>query len=175
MKTSQGFTLIELLVTISIIGLLSSIVLASLSTARNKAYDAKRLSDMVNIRTALEIYRSSNNAYPVTGVAWLSQCTGWGGIAANNVIPGLVPTYLPSMSADPQMNVSTNQNCYIYRSDTGVSYKFLDYNLTNTSVVTQSTFVDPARNYGLPRPPGCSSTEPTYAWAVWSDSVSMCW
>lgn len=63
MKKS-GFTLIELLVVIGIISLLSSIVLASLGTARAKARDARRLLDMHNIQTALELYRSKHGVYP---------------------------------------------------------------------------------------------------------------
>jgi len=55
-KTKKGFTLIELLVVVSIISLLSSIVLASLNTARAKARDARRKSDLNEIRTALEFY-----------------------------------------------------------------------------------------------------------------------
>jgi prepilin-type N-terminal cleavage/methylation domain-containing protein len=57
----MGFTLIELLVVISIIGLLSSIVLAAVVSAKNKAWDQRLISDMVSLRTAAELYRSSNN------------------------------------------------------------------------------------------------------------------
>jgi type II secretion system protein G len=179
MNTSRGFTLIELLVVISIIGLLSSVVLASLSAAKGKAYDAKRLLDMQSIQTALELYRSSNGAYPITASgSWASQCVGWGGLAANSVIPGLVPTYLPNMPADPQMVASSNQNCYLYVAiNGGANYKILDYNLTNTNVATQPNFIDPARNFGVPtRPPSCGAgyTEATFTWAIWSDNASMC-
>ena len=55
-----GFTLIELLVVIAIISLLSSIVLASLTTARNKAKDAAIKEDLVGVRTSAALYYSDN-------------------------------------------------------------------------------------------------------------------
>lgn len=63
-KSSKGFTLIELLVVIAIIGVLASIVLASLNTARRKGRDAKRVSDIKQIQTALELYFDSYGEYP---------------------------------------------------------------------------------------------------------------
>src|SRR3989344_5195221 len=57
----QGFTLIELLVVISIIGLLSSIVFASLQSVRDKADRAVVASSMNTIRTQAELYYYNNN------------------------------------------------------------------------------------------------------------------
>ena len=62
-QESKGFTLIELLVVGAIIGLLSSIVLASLNSARSKGRDARRLADIKQLQIALELYYSENNAY----------------------------------------------------------------------------------------------------------------
>ncbi|OGZ04849.1 MAG: hypothetical protein A2845_05145 [Candidatus Lloydbacteria bacterium RIFCSPHIGHO2_01_FULL_49_22] len=62
----RGFTLIELLVVIAIVGLLSSVILASLSTARQKARDAKRVAEMDSISKALELYYVEANSYPPT-------------------------------------------------------------------------------------------------------------
>ncbi|MCX6731429.1 MAG: prepilin-type N-terminal cleavage/methylation domain-containing protein, partial [Candidatus Parcubacteria bacterium] len=63
-ENKKGFTLIELLVVISIIGLLSSIVLASLNSARAKARDAKRMSDLHQLQLALELYYNQYGQYP---------------------------------------------------------------------------------------------------------------
>lgn len=176
-KTPRGFTLIELLVVIAIIGILASIVLANLTSARMKARDTQRLSDLRTIQKALELYAADHNGtYPVGG--WMGQCVAWGGVAS---IPGLVPTYIPRMPADPDMVAASNQNCYLYYSQTGAEYKLLDYNLvalTATRMAAYPPFVDPSRNIGTTwqNSSGCpSANEGTWAWALWSGSASMCW
>ncbi len=63
-KYKLGFTLIELMVVISIIGLLSSIVLASLKDARDKANVVKFSSEINQFKTALELYRADKGEYP---------------------------------------------------------------------------------------------------------------
>lgn len=60
----RGFTLIELLVVIAIIGVLSSVVLASLSSARGRANDAKIRSDLRQISTALSLYYDKYGTMP---------------------------------------------------------------------------------------------------------------
>lgn len=63
-KTRHGFTLIELLVVISIISILSTIVLSSLNRGRAKSRDAFRISQIVQVQRALELYYNANNSYP---------------------------------------------------------------------------------------------------------------
>ncbi len=59
----KGFTLIELMIVISIIGLLSSIVLASLATAKEKARVAQVQQETLQLQNALELYKASGS-YP---------------------------------------------------------------------------------------------------------------
>jgi prepilin-type N-terminal cleavage/methylation domain-containing protein len=81
---NKGFTLIELLVVIAIIGILSSVVLVSLGTARAKARDANRTSDLKSIQTALVLYADEyNNTYP-TSTSALSRSDKRFGL---NVLP----------------------------------------------------------------------------------------
>lgn len=61
----QGFTLVELLVVVAIVGLLSGMVVISVQTAKAKARDAQRVTDMNNIATALALYHNNFNSYPV--------------------------------------------------------------------------------------------------------------
>jgi len=76
----KGFTLIELLVVIAIIGLLSTLAVVALNDARIKSRDAKRLSDIKQIQSALELYYSDNNTYPV-----MSAATTLGGTATKTL------------------------------------------------------------------------------------------
>lgn len=63
-KKYSGFTLIELLVVIAIIGLLTTISVIAFSRMRSQARDARRLADVKQIATALEMYYNDNGAYP---------------------------------------------------------------------------------------------------------------
>ena len=70
---SRGFTLIELLVVIAIIGILASVVLASLNSARSKGSDAAIKSNLNNARAQAELFYDTNGNYT-------NVCTNAGGI-----------------------------------------------------------------------------------------------
>jgi len=96
----KGFTLIELLVVIAIIGLLSTLAVVALGSAREKARDSKRLSDLKQVQTALELYYTDNNSYPTDSGVTLGedsyQCLGSAGFGSSgscaNAYMGQVPT-----------------------------------------------------------------------------------
>lgn len=93
MRKQKGFTLIELLVVIAIIGILATIVMVSLNTARSKARDARRVSDVRQIQLALQMYYDSAGSYPAS-------------LAAT----GFVPTYISVTPLDPD-GTSAYQYC----------------------------------------------------------------
>lgn len=76
MNKQRGFTLIELLVVIAIISLLSSIVITSLNSARAKARDARRMSDIKEIHKAIELYRLDHDGLPPDGAEYTTSNFG---------------------------------------------------------------------------------------------------
>ena len=105
-KTQAGFTLIELLVVIAIIGLLASVVLVALNGARLKSRDAKRIADIRQLQTALDLYLSDNNQYPA------GTCESTAGGANSACWSTLITsTYLSKMPIDP-LNTATQYGYY---------------------------------------------------------------
>ena len=103
--SGRGFTLIELLVVIAIIGILASIVLASLDTARKKGRDARRIADIKQVQLALELYYDANNSsYPVGT---------WAALTA-----ALTPAYISALPTDPTGGATYT---YTYQSTDGAS------------------------------------------------------
>lgn len=74
-RRSGGFTLVELLVVIAIIGILATLVLLQLGTARAKARDTQRITYISQMRSALDQYLDDRNALPA-GATFTAVCTG---------------------------------------------------------------------------------------------------
>jgi prepilin-type N-terminal cleavage/methylation domain-containing protein len=114
----KGFTLIELLVVISIIGLITSVILAALSSARAKALDARRKSDLAQISKAIEFYYDKYNTYP-RSAGWCTNisnpASGWGASFQADI-----QEWLPKVPLDP-VYANTYQD-YFYRNIDGRSY-----------------------------------------------------
>ncbi|HEY0980040.1 MAG TPA: type II secretion system protein [Candidatus Paceibacterota bacterium] len=124
-KQQKGFTLIELLVVIAVIGILASVVLASLNSARAKARDAKKMADMKSVSTALELYYDKYGTYPLwQQTAWGIDCAGFrGSSAASN-------TFMKPLVDEGFLSVYPNDtrgNCFMqYREEkAGQGYRLI--------------------------------------------------
>jgi len=121
-KYNKGFTLIELLVVISIIGLLASIVLVSLNSARMKARDARRKSDIKQLEIALEMNYDRHGAYTQpenmcsdTSYGGFGRCGSAGGTGdwdANSDLRDLITDGFMSVLPKDPINNSTYNYTY---------------------------------------------------------------
>src|SRR3989344_2367042 len=101
-RRRQGFTLIELLIVITIIGILATLILASFGAAQAKARDARRKSDLAQLKRAMEIAKSD-----CQGSAYYPHLGGSGAGAFNSLIAYLSSPnlkYISSSLKDPVNN-----------------------------------------------------------------------
>jgi type II secretion system protein G len=148
----KGFTLIELLVVIAIIALLASIVVSSLQSARRKANDTRRLADVQQIRTALELWYDTNGSYPPYTE---NECGGTEGYttSGNNFLQQLVTAgLLPEYPVDP-----AGTNC---------NYQYAPLS-SNQGYVVYVKF------QSLPRTGACSVGDTASGWSCFG--VNMPW
>lgn len=76
-NNKKGFTLIELLVVVAIIGLLSSVVLASLNSARVKAKDAAIKAEMSEVANLMALNFNDYGSYcQIQPSEWIPSTTG---------------------------------------------------------------------------------------------------
>ena len=110
-RALKGFTLIELLVVIAIIGVLASIVLASLNSARQKSRDARRIADVKQLQLALELFYDAQTppSYPLSS----ATCSA---TVARGLEALSTGGYIPQVARDPSLPVATN--CYWYATNT---------------------------------------------------------
>lgn len=141
----KGFTLVELLIVIAIIGVLASIVLVSMGSARAKARDAVRSSDLRQITSGMEMYYGDNNAYPTL---------------AGTALPTSISTYMAKVPADPK-----NTGNYVYKwvdnTGTGNDQKFCIYATMETGCSTGQTRYF-ASSYKGTSEVACTTTAPTW-------------
>lgn len=149
MHSIRGFTLIELLVVIAIIGVLSSVVLASLNQARIKARDTSRISQLAEIRKALELYYLDYGYYPASNCGW--DCNGYRysyDSSWNTLASDLAP-YI-TLPRDPVNTGCTpwSANCFSYAyGNVGRSTYAPQYDLTAQLEDTNSPYRCAARGY----------------------------
>jgi type II secretion system protein G len=110
--TSRGFTLIELLVVVAIIGVLSSVVLASVNDSRAKARDSRRTADLNQIERALELYYLEFKQYPNYNANTAADTCGTNWCLLET---DLAP-YIAELPRDPTRGDTWR---YYYDSDTG--------------------------------------------------------
>lgn len=153
---SSGFTLIELLVVVAIIGLLSSVVLASLNSARAKARDAKKREDFNSIRSALLLYYDTYGSNPINR----NPCCGYPDISSNFLQELVTAKYLGSNPISP--------------TSPSVPYYYYDYGPNNNIGMILVTALEaaPVSTTGLPG--SCRPWTPGANWCDQSNNTYYC-
>ncbi|MEI7451711.1 MAG: FISUMP domain-containing protein [Candidatus Falkowbacteria bacterium] len=114
-KFKKAFTLIELLVVIAIIGLLATIAIVALNNARSKARDARRVADVKQIQTALDLYYNDAGHYPLNNIFASGTIFTTSTVTGTTTYMQIVP-HAPTPT-DGSCNVAANTYSYAVDSE----------------------------------------------------------
>lgn len=115
---SRGFTLIELLISMAILGILATLGFGNFQSARLKALDAKRKSDLSTIAKSLEAYVNDHRQYPSSNGNGEILCQGAAACSWGSQFSDGTTLYAATLPTDPGSNayryVSTNTSFTLY-------------------------------------------------------------
>lgn len=155
---SRGFSLIELLVVIAIIAVLSGIILASLSAARSRGRDGRRVSDIKQIQLALSLYYDAYRQFPAD--IYGTQLTGGG--------------FIPSMPRDP---ATGGEYAYVaLQGPSSVSTRCLSYHLgalLESQVTAAAAPLGNDQDASPGSPYGPSVNGPVCSGSIWEGSAQI--
>ncbi len=118
----KGFTLIELLVVVAIIGILASVVLSSLNTARDKGSDAAIKANLANIRVQAELVYDDNDPNSYSGLCTNNTVANQTAAAASALGGEVVNTLGTAGTATTVVcHVATNSSGWAVSSGTKVT------------------------------------------------------
>lgn len=133
MRKQDGFTLVELLIVIAIIAILASVMAPTMQDFMARARNAGRMANLDTLHVAIFAFQRDNGSYPSAAWAWRGEA-GYGSYPhcdANGYVPGLCPTYIARLPADPMAGrfnpaVGWVNNGFLYLSN-GVDFKLLSH------------------------------------------------
>lgn len=163
----------------------------------------RRIQNLTAVKIALDGYQTAHGYYPCSynsgvknckagnqvssgSTSWgaRSECQSWGGLSPDQVIPGLVPQYMPTFPSDPEMDKINGNSCFIYESD-GADYKVFDnnvYKYTDMTLadfqahpeLTDTVYSGVAGNPCLGVNPYATTSGGASAWAIFTPGA-QCW
>jgi prepilin-type N-terminal cleavage/methylation domain-containing protein len=160
MKFRKGFSLIELLVVIAIIGILAAIIFPVFARAKDSAYRTSDMSNMNAIRSALQLYRTDQGAYPPS---LFGYATMYDGSTTNLAINQVIPADQVAGALFPKRvsGLETFRPAYDRPMTTDFNQQFVETVWPSSSTINSSAG-QPAQRFGPDtQVTRCASTNPT--------------
>lgn len=173
--TNKGFTLLELMVVVGIIGILTSVLYANFSDARQDARSRSFQAAMKETQLAIELYKAQTGQYPdvaigcnVSMLPMIRRTAQTSSCGSNSIIDKLVPDFIADL---PDPAVSANDNCDLVYS-VGADFSWYKLTAVNCHAGTAMQADDELARCPNIAPcslqTNCSGTSFDYSYAVYS-------